>query len=130
QHALIEYARNVVGLADAAHAETDPGAARPLIAPLACALVERTGPVRFVPGSRLRDLYGAAEADEPYRCRYGLNPHYEAEVLTGALRVAARDADGEVRAVELDGHPFFVATLYQPERAALAGRSHPLIEAF
>jgi CTP synthase (UTP-ammonia lyase) len=37
---------------------------------------------------------------------------------------------GDVRAVELEGHPFFVATLYQPQRAILAGRSHPLIAAY
>jgi len=37
---------------------------------------------------------------------------------------------GEVRAVELDGHPFFVATLFQPERAALKGQATPLIGAF
>src|SRR5580765_548657 len=40
QHALLEYARNVCGMAEAAHAETDPGATLPLIAPLACSLVE------------------------------------------------------------------------------------------
>jgi len=44
--------------------------------------------------------------------------------------VAARDSTGDVRAVELDGHPFFVATLYQPERSGLAGRRHPLVAAF
>ena len=37
---------------------------------------------------------------------------------------------GEVRAIELDGHPFFVATLFQPERAALKGELAPLVVAF
>jgi CTP synthase (UTP-ammonia lyase) len=46
------------------------------------------------------------------------------------LKVAARDEAGEVRAVELSGHPFFIATLFQPERAALRGIEHPLITAF
>jgi CTP synthase (UTP-ammonia lyase) len=46
------------------------------------------------------------------------------------LRVSGRDAEGAVRAIELDGHPFFVATLFQPERSALAGRRHPLVKAF
>jgi CTP synthase (UTP-ammonia lyase) len=44
--------------------------------------------------------------------------------------MAARDAAGEVRAVELDGHPFFVGTLFQPERSALRGQVHPLLTAF
>ena len=43
QHALLEYARNVCGMKDAEHAETDPGAAVHLIAPLACSLVEQSG---------------------------------------------------------------------------------------
>jgi CTP synthase (UTP-ammonia lyase) len=42
----------------------------------------------------------------------------------------ARDEAGEVRAVELTGHPFFLATLYQPERSALRGEGHPLVSAF
>jgi CTP synthase (UTP-ammonia lyase) len=130
QHALLEYARNVLGLADADHAELHPDAAMLLIAPLACSLVEQADRVRFADGSRLRAIYGAASAEEPYHCRYGLNPDYERLFADGPLRVAARDAAGEVRAVELGGHPFFVATLYQPERAALRGASHPLVEAF
>jgi len=51
-------------------------------------------------------------------------------VLAGPLRATGHDEDGEVRAIELDDHPFFVATLFQPERAALAGRRAPLVEAF
>jgi CTP synthase (UTP-ammonia lyase) len=42
----------------------------------------------------------------------------------------ATDAADEVRAVELLGHPFFVATLFQPERSALRGIEHPLVTAF
>jgi CTP synthase (UTP-ammonia lyase) len=45
--------------------------------------------------------------------------------------MTAVDEQGEVRAVELPEHPFFLATLFQPERSALAGnRPHPLIAAF
>ncbi|HET6262263.1 MAG TPA: hypothetical protein VFG99_08495, partial [Chloroflexia bacterium] len=40
------------------------------------------------------------------------------------------DDEGEVRVVELAGHPFFMATLYQPERQALTGVAHPLVNAF
>jgi CTP synthase (UTP-ammonia lyase) len=46
------------------------------------------------------------------------------------LRETARDATGDLRAVELEGHPFFVATLFQPERAALRGQQAPLVTAF
>ena len=130
QHALLEFARNVLGLRHAAHAETRPDAAMRLIAPLSCALVEETGTIAFEEGSRLRSVYGAAEAEEEYHCRYGLDPQYEKLLEGTTLRICGRDRAGEVRAVELNGHPFFVATLFQPERAALRGRSHPLVAAY
>jgi CTP synthase (UTP-ammonia lyase) len=131
QHAILEHARNVLGHAAADHVETDPDAAMPVIAPLSCSLVEQRGAVRFTDGSRLRSIYGTAEAEEGYHCNYGFNPAYEGLLLgpTG-LRVAARDSAGEVRAVELAGHPFFIATLFQPERSSLRGVEHPLITAF
>jgi CTP synthase (UTP-ammonia lyase) len=130
QHALLEYARNVLGRGEADHAETSPDASVPLISRLSCSLVEQRGKVRLVEGSRLRAVYGANQAEEGYRCNYGLNPEYESIFRGTALEVVARDAAGEVRAIELGGHPFFIATLFQPERAALAGAEHPLITAF
>lgn len=130
QHALIDYARHVLGWADAEHAETAPDAQRAVVAPLACSLVEVTDTVRLLPGTRIAAAYGADEAHEGYHCRYGVNPAFRQALLGGALKVSALDAGGEVRAVELDGHPFFVATLFQPERAALHGRVPPLVRAF
>lgn len=134
QHALVEYARAVLGWADAEHAESAPNAERLVVAPLACALVEARGAVRFRPGTRLaaayEAAYGAPEAVEGYRCRYGLNPAVRDALTAGPLRVAAEDEAGDVRAVELDGHPFFVATLFQPERAALRGEVPPAVAAF
>jgi CTP synthase (UTP-ammonia lyase) len=127
QHALLEYVRDVLGHRDAEHAETSPEAGMPLIAPLACSLVEKSGRIAFTEGSRLRALYGTPEAEEQYHCNYGLNPAYETLLDGAALRVSGRDQAGEVRAVELDGHPFFIATLFQPERAALRGSDHPLV---
>lgn len=128
QHAVLEYARSVLGWSGAEHAETHPGAECLVVTPLECALVEAQGTVRLLPGSRLRTAYGTDEAREGYRCRYGLNPAFRAALTAGPLRVAAEDEAGDVRAVELDGHPFFVATLFQPERAELRGEV-PLIAA-
>ncbi len=130
QHALLDYAEAAWGVRAPAHAELDPDAADPVIAPLTCRLVEQTGDIRVEPGSRLHAIYGRAETVEGYHCSYGLNPAHVARLGAGRLRVAARDLAGDVRAVELDGHPFFVATLYQPERSGLAGQRHPLIAAF
>ena len=130
QYAMLEYAAACWQVAKPAHAELDPAASDPVIAPLACGLVEVRGEVRLVPGTRLAGIYGGLEASEGYHCSYGLTPRYAERLRTGPLKVSARDEAGEVRAVELDGHPFFIATLFQPERAILAGRAHPLIGAF
>jgi CTP synthase (UTP-ammonia lyase) len=130
QHAIIEYARNALGWTDAEHAETAPEARRLVITPLACQLVEASDVVRFRAGSRIASCYGREESTEGYRCRYGVSPELRTALLSGPMRIGAGDRDGEIRAVELDDHPFFVATLFQPERAALQGRVPPLVAAF
>ncbi|KPC49570.1 CTP synthase C-terminal region-related (seleno)protein [Amantichitinum ursilacus] len=130
QHALVEYARNVLGWADAQHAEEASGEGRAVIAPLHCALVEVTDQVRLLPGSRIADAYGEDAVHEGYHCRYGLNPEFRAALINGPMRECALDEAGDVRAVELTSHPFFVGTLFQPERAALAQRRAPIVEAF
>lgn len=130
QHALLEYARNHLGWADAEHAETAPESENAIITPLSCSLVGAFAPIRLRPGSRIAAAYDALETQERYRCRYGLRKELEADVFTGPLKVSGYDEDDEVRAMELDGHPFFVATLFQPERAALEGSTPPLVKAF
>lgn len=130
QHAIIEHARAVLGMATAGHAEVDPGAESAVIVPLACGLVEQSAEVIPVAGSLFASLCGDQPLMERYHCRYGLEPGHAARLEASSLRVAARDSAGDVRAVELAGHPFFLATLFQPERAALEGRLHPLIAAF
>lgn len=130
QHALLEYAEAVWGVAQPAHAELDPDAVDPVIAPLICSLVEQSGEIRFEPHSKLAAIYGVPNAIEEYHCRYGLSPGFSGRLLAGPLKASGRDAAGDVRAVELQGHPFFVATLFQPERSALTEHRHPLVRAF
>jgi CTP synthase (UTP-ammonia lyase) len=130
QHAVVEYARNVLGWADADHAETAPEAARAVIVPLSCALVEVQGTVRLLPGTRIAGAYGRAEISAGYHCRYGLGTAFRQALLAQPLRVSATDDHDDVRGIELDDHPFFVATLFQHEREALAGTCPPLASAF
>ncbi|MFC7418378.1 CTP synthase [Iodobacter arcticus] len=130
QHAVIEYARNVLGWADADHAETAPDAQRAVISPLECGLVEATASVRFIAGSKLAKAYQDLPSLEGYRCRYGLNPKFQAALTAGPLRATAIDEAGDIRGIELDNHPFFVATLFQPERKALSGQCPPIVKAF
>jgi len=128
QHALIEYARNVMGWNDAAHAETD-SEGRMVITPLACSLVEQTGTIELRPNTLISRAYGKDAIDEGYHCNYGVAPEFAAELDKSDLRVTGWDEEGEVRAVELVTHPFFVATLFQHESAALSGRPAPLVHA-
>ena len=130
QHALLEYARNVRGIAEADHAESNPSSILPLIARLACSLVEKEDHILLQAGSRIHQIYGRTEITEPYRCNFGLNREYETRLDDGSLQFTGRDAGGEVRVFELAGHPFFIGTLFQPERSALRGHPHPLICAY
>jgi CTP synthase (UTP-ammonia lyase) len=126
QHAVIEYARNVVGLREADHAESSPDAALPIVTRLACSLVRVKSAITFVPGSRLASIYERSDATEEYQCNFGVNGDYRAALAREGLRFTAHDADGDVRAFELPAHPFFVGTLFQFELSALEGRTHPL----
>lgn len=128
QHALIEYARNVLGWHDAAHAETDHDG-RMVIAPLTCSLVEVTNTIELRANTLIAKAYGREEIVEGYHCNYGVSEAFAAELEKGDLRVTGWDEQGDIRAVELVTHPFFVATLFQHEHAALDGRPAPLVQA-
>jgi len=127
QYAILEYARDVLGLSQADHQKTNPKSAMPLISPLGCALAGVKARVRFIDGSRLRRAYGVPESIEEYHCSFGLNGRFRRLIDGRALCVAALDDQHEIRAIELDQHPFFVATLFQPEMRA---GKNPLVEAF
>lgn len=130
QHALIEYARNVLGLAEADHAEANPTSELPLIAPLTCPLVEVSDAIKLIPGTRLAHLYGKNEIREQYHCRFGPSLQYQHLFDDGKMRIAGLDNDGQARAFELTAHPFYMLTLFQPERSASTNIVHPLIRAF
>ena len=130
QHTLIEYARNVLGLSEADHAESNPNAKLPLIAPLPCALREVEARIRLKRGSRARTIYGCDEISEPFNCGFGLNPEHEQLFHNSKLKIAGVADDGSARVIELHDHPFFIATLFQPERSAFKNVRHPLITAF
>ena len=130
QHALIEYARNVCGLAGVGHAEVTPDAAEQLIVPLECSLKGHEEPVMVVPGTLAAKILGAGRRAERYNCSYGLNPEYLETLTEGGLRFSGFDDSGAVRIMELPGHPFFMGTLFQPERQDDRSQPHPVIRAF
>jgi CTP synthase (UTP-ammonia lyase) len=130
QHAVIEYARKVLGMSDANHAESGPESAAPVIAKLRCALINQSESITVRAGTRLRKIYGTEQITEGYQCSYGVNPEFEKRLDDGKLKFSAFSWDGAVRALELAEHPFFFATLFQPERSAAGGEAHPLITEF
>ncbi|MGP3964994.1 CTP synthase C-terminal region-related (seleno)protein [Nonomuraea sp. 3N208] len=130
QHMLLEVARHVCGL-DVAHAENEPGARDFLLTPLACSLAGHENLVRLTPGSRIEQIMGTPTTMEAYVCSYGLNEAYTQTLTAGGLVFSGHAADdGAVRVAELPGHPFFLATMYQPELAGDGRRPHPVIAAF
>ncbi len=128
QHALLEYARNVCGLPRAAHAENDPEAEDPLIEPLACSLVGHEGVVTLEPGSLAHSLIGSGRTVERYFCAYGPSRHLDTLRAHG-LRFTGHDEDGRPRLAELPDHPFFMASLFQPELSGDGSRPHPIVRA-
>ena len=130
QHALVEFARNDLGYEKAGISEIDPDCGMPLVSELTCALIDETDPVLPEPGGLIAKACVERHLRETYRCSFGLNPAFSGIFDGSAMRVEARDPDGAVRAMSLSGHPFFLGTAFQPERAALVGRRHPIITAF
>lgn len=128
QHMILEYARNVLGIA-AGHAEYDPDAEDPVVSPLACSLVGRTGTVTLRQGSGVRLAYGMERVQEQYFCSFGVDRRYEQRLDEAELRVVGRDAeDGVARVFELAAHPFYVAALFVPQARSTATEPHPLLQ--
>ncbi|WP_299996400.1 CTP synthase [uncultured Cedecea sp.] len=129
QHAILEYARNVMGWQDAGHAETSTEG-RMVISPLTCSLVEKSDTIILKDNSVTAMAYGETRIHEGYHCNYGIDTLFASELNTSPLTPVGWDQQGDIRAVELTGHPFFVATLFQHERRALNGQPSPLVDAF
>ncbi len=130
QHAVLEVARNLLGLTDADNTEVNPDTAMPLICGLSCSLVEVHAPVRLVEGSQIATISGSVELDAAYHCSFGVNREFLPRFVDGPIVFTGFDSDGDPRAFEHPSHPFFIGTAFQPERAALDGSPHPVVSAF
>ncbi len=130
QHAVIEYATNVLGIANAAHAEYEPDAKDPFIAPLSCSLAGQSARIELSSDSKVHGFYGQTETEEEYRCNFGLASGSKKLLEAGGLRVSGMDQNSEARVVELPDHDFYVATLFVPQMRSANGNPHPLVVAF
>jgi CTP synthase (UTP-ammonia lyase) len=139
QYALIELTRNVLGIPDADSAENRPDGQNIVITPVECALpgpapsgprLAGAGVVRPVAGTLLESLCGSADLRGEFFCSFETNAAFVERWEAAGLRVAARGADGEMRAFELPRNSFFVATLFQPQLSSSFDRPNPIIQGY
>jgi CTP synthase len=140
QCAVIEFARNVIGLEDANSTEMDRDCPHPVV----CLLDEqyditnlggtmRLGsyPCSLQEGSRAREAYGAALIQERHRHRYEFNNQYRPQFEEHGMVFSGTSPDGNlVEVIELPGHPWFVAVQCHPEFKSKPTKAHPLFRAF
>jgi len=137
QLAVVEYARNVVGLERANSTEIDPNTPHPVIDLLpGQESIDRLGgtmrlgasPIRVVPGTLAHTLYRRDTVYERHRHRYEVNPKYVDKLEAAGLRVSGWSPEGLVEFVELDpsDHPFYFGTQPHTEYKSRPLRPGPL----
>ncbi|SHJ00704.1 CTP synthase C-terminal region-related (seleno)protein [Propionispora hippei] len=127
QHAIMEYAQNVLGMAEVNHEEYNPDASTFFISALSCSLLETTRKIYLKEGTKSQEIYGQTEIEERYNCNFGLNGCFQDTFDKSGLHVAGVDSNGEVRIFELSPHRFYVATLFQPQLSSTPETPHKLI---
>lgn len=140
QIAIIEFARDVLGLADANSAEINPEITYPVIdiMPEQKAVEEMGGTMRLGqypcvlnPESKAYELYGASMIYERHRHRYEVNNDYREELLNAGVIFAGTSPDNHiVEMIELKNHPWFVACQFHPEFKSRPNKPHPLFRGF
>lgn len=140
QMAVIEFARHVLGWADANSAEFSSTTAHPVIALMAdqVDVTEKGGTMRLgkypcvlTGGTHSRALYGSAEISERHRHRFEFNNVFRTEMTAAGLILAGLSPDGRlVEIVENADHPWFVGAQFHPEFKSRPDRPHPLFYGF
>ena len=130
QYMIVEYARNVLGIAEAQHMEHDADASLLFISKLACSLKGKTLPIQLAPGSQAQKIYAADRIEESYYCQFGINPDIlDTLTASGDMVFSGSDPEGENRILERPDHPFFIGTLFVPQTRSTAEKPHPLVTA-
>jgi CTP synthase (UTP-ammonia lyase) len=138
QYTLIEYARHVLGWTDADTEENTPSG-HPVITPVTCPVPDRkpgahklsgVRNLSLQAGTRLAGIYGAATAYEEYICNFEVNAAYLRDFERPGLILSAFGEQGELRAIEIAAHPFFIATLFQPQLSSAPGRPNAVVMKF
>jgi CTP synthase len=140
QCSVIEFARNVCGLAGANSSEFDENTPHPVIDLMESQKdIEAKGgtmrlgawPCRLKKGTLAAEAYGTSRISERHRHRWEVNPKYHAQLQKAGLIFSGMSPDGRlVEIVELVNHPFFVTTQFHPEFKGRPTRPHPLFNMF
>jgi len=139
QYGLLEFAHHVLGRTDLEHEEDAPNASSLLIHQVSCPVPERkegspklSGPAQRVhlrEDSRAREIFGNDRTDEEYFCNFELNPDFDELFEEQGLEFTGFGDRGDSRIFELPDHPFYIATLFQPQRRSRPGAPHPMVAA-
>jgi CTP synthase (UTP-ammonia lyase) len=131
QYAVIEFFRNVLGVSDATHAESDGPSSSNVVRALACDLHGQERQVHPVPGTRIAAVMKDQTFVGMHYCRYAPDPQQVGRLVAGGMVVAATADDAGAEVFELPANRFFVLSLFQPQIGALASRPlHPLLVEF
>ncbi|HEY6540233.1 MAG TPA: CTP synthase [Ktedonobacteraceae bacterium] len=140
QVAVIEFARNVLGMAGANSTEFDPQTPYPVIDLMLTQrqVADKGGTMRLgnwvcclTPGSKAYAAYGEAIVFERHRHRYEFNNEYRKRMETHGMKISGRSADNSlVEIMELVDHPWFVGSQFHPEFKSRPTRPHPLFRDF
>ena len=131
QYTVVEFARNAAHIAGAEHEETAPHANELVVHRLSCSLVAQERMITAIPGTRMFEICGPTPFLGFHWCNFGLAPPYANRLAAHGLVISATADDAGVEAIELRDHPFFLATLFQPQVGSSAGKPlHPVLQAF
>jgi CTP synthase (UTP-ammonia lyase) len=131
QHMIIEFARNVLNIKDSGHQEYDPYASKLIISRLNCNLKGRPLDVKILNKESLTySIFKSKAIKEKYYCNFGLNPEFQSLFNKNSLKIVGSDGYKEARIVELENHPFFIATLFVPQDNSTFKKPHKLITKF
>lgn len=130
QHTIIEFARNVLGVADAQHEEYDSTSNTLFISRLACSLAGKTMSIRIEEGTLAHRCYQSTRSVEDYYCNFGINPEFKSRLNHPMLKISGIDQDNEIRIIEIPQNDFFLATLFVPQSRAKREHPHPIIKTF
>ncbi len=140
QIAIIEFARNVLGITDSNSSEFAPDCGNAVISLMETQqhITDMGGTMRLgayacrlARGSKAAEMYGVPEISERHRHRYEVSNSFRDRFVANGLKLSGLSPDGSlVEIVELSAHPWFVGCQFHPELKSRPTRPHPLFAGF